>query len=191
MVCALRDDSRLPTRNRGSHTISCARRRPARFEGPQRAVHHVACKRGQTSVQSKSTRAGEFLHRRSSCRFPITPTSRSSGFRRAAAVLKRCLSEGSCSRIPLGRDRTRCWRGEDRSPACDLRFCWFSECGTQLTALMPGRTLLVRIDSLFREIPDWTSPMAGASPWNNGRYTFLEHQIYMSLPSGFARASGL
>jgi hypothetical protein len=33
-------------------------------------------------------------------------------------------------------------------PACDLRFCWFSGCGTQLTALMPARKSL-GIDLIF------------------------------------------
>jgi len=48
-----------------------------------------------------------------------------------------------------GEERLRCWRGNDHGLACDLRTSWFNGCGTQLTALMPGRTRFFSFLSLL------------------------------------------
>ena len=47
-----------------------------------------------------------------------------------------------CTKPPLVENLHAAGAAEIARPACDLRFCRFNGCGTQLTALMSGRILL-------------------------------------------------
>jgi hypothetical protein len=82
---------------------------------PRTAAHQIRSRAGSALAS-----AGDLATQRSSDSAPRVAASRTAN-------------------ESLDGERTRYRRGEDRSLACDLRFCWFSGSGTQLTALMPAR----------------------------------------------------